>query len=79
MFIVLFFASASAPGNETDVPSVGQSTGITYKKFALDSSSDTSYASNDSNALVIFKTKTNGGVSYLKKHKKPNETMIQNS
>ena len=77
LFIFVFIASESVAGNETDLPSVGQSASINNEKLALDSSSDTSSASNGCNALVIFKTKTSGRVNYLKKHKKPNENIIQ--
>ena len=54
LFIFVFIASESAAGNETDVPSVGQSTSITNVKFASDSGSDTSLASDDGNVLVIL-------------------------
>ncbi|WP_407423189.1 hypothetical protein [Methanobrevibacter sp.] len=42
MFIFAFIASASAPGNETGILSVGQSTSITNEKIASNSSSDAS-------------------------------------
>ena len=42
LFKFVFIASASAPGNETGILSVGQSTSMTNEKLALDSSSDAS-------------------------------------
>ena len=54
LFIFVFIASESAAGNETDVPSIGQSAIINNEKIALDSSSDTSFASDDGNVLVIL-------------------------